>query len=203
MKESKFLTKDDVMPPLLVTMGQVEKVDVALAGADPEYRWALHFDELDKPMILNQTNISLINAVTSTDDTDDWVGKKIVLYNDPSVSYAGKVTGGIRVKGNQVEQAPVVPNKAKGSTPESFAADHSIPMENKDNSADNLMTYNALPKPTAAQIANIKKICLEAFDDKKCEIDNRLNVWAYFGSRKWPDTAEEVAQCIEEGCLPF
>lgn len=196
MKESKFLTKDDVDPPVLVTMGQVEKVNVALPDVEPEYRWALHFNELEKPMVLNQTNINLINSVTSTDDTDDWIGKKIVLYNDPSVSYAGKLTGGIRVRGNQVAQAPVVPNQkpapAAGFSP-----------ENKDNSADFLMSYNALPKPTAAQIVNIRKICLGVWKDSKCEIKNRLEIWSYFGYSKWPDTDEEVNKCIEESCMPF
>jgi hypothetical protein len=196
MKESKFLTKDDVDPPVLVTMGQVERFDVALAGAGPEYKWALHFDEMDKPMILNQTNINIINAVTGTDDTDNWIGKKIVLYNDPSIAYAGKVTGGIRVRGNQVVQAPVVPNQKP-------VGNHEFQVENKNNEADNLMTYNSIPKPTAAQIANIRKICIGVWADTKCEIKNRLDIWSYFGSSKWPDSDEEVQKCIEESCMPF
>lgn len=201
MKESKFLTKDDVTPPVLVTMGQVEKVNVALAGADPEYRWALYFDELDKPLILNQTNINLINAVTVTDDTDNWVGKKVVLYNDPTISYAGKVTGGIRVRGNDAVQAPVVPGQ-KNAVSEILTGNN-MPLENKSNLADELMTYNTLPKPTALQISNIRKICADVFADAKCEIKNRLSIWAYFDCKKWPDTEEETNKCIEENCLPF
>lgn len=193
MKESKFLKKEDVMPPVLVTMGQVEKVNVALEGVEPEYRWALHFDEMDKPMVLNQTNINLINSVTGTDDTDDWVGKQIVLYNDPTISYAGKVTGGIRVRGNAKQESPVVPGKPK---PESFK------VENKDNEADFLMTYNSFPKPNAVQIGLIKKICAGAFNDPKCEIKNRILVWNYYGQR-WPNTDEEAQAAIESGVVPF
>ena len=202
MKESKFLTKDDVMPPLLVTMGTVERVNVALPGADEEWKWALHFDELDKPLLLNQTNINLINAATSTDDTDDWVGKKIVLYNDPSIMYKGEVKGGVRVRPNQTVQSPVVPNKPKGSTAESFASDHNIPMENKDNEADYLMTYNALPKPTPEQIVYIRKICLDCFRDNRCEIKNRVIVWNYFGAR-WPGSQQDVEEAASNGCIPF
>jgi hypothetical protein len=32
------------------------------------------------------------------DDTDDWIGKQVILYNDESIQFAGKVTGGLRFK---------------------------------------------------------------------------------------------------------
>jgi hypothetical protein len=48
--------------------------------------------------------------VFNSEDTDDWTGKKIVLYNDPNVSYAGKIIGGIRVRAPKVKAAaPVKP----------------------------------------------------------------------------------------------
>ncbi len=56
-------------------------------------------------MVLNITNGDLIAIVTGSTETDDWMGKKITLYNDPSISYAGKITGGIRV---QIPQAAAV-----------------------------------------------------------------------------------------------
>jgi hypothetical protein len=33
-----------------------------------------------------------------SDNTDDWIGKQIVLFVDPSVSFAGKIVGGIRLR---------------------------------------------------------------------------------------------------------
>lgn len=99
MIPSKFLKKEDVEPPVLVTIFKVERVNVAKEGADPEYRYAMSFEELDKPLVLNSTNILACQlACGGEDDTDNWIGHKVVLYNDPNVSFAGKITGGIRVR---------------------------------------------------------------------------------------------------------
>jgi hypothetical protein len=99
MMSRKFLTKDDCDPPILVTIKSIERVNVAKEGAEEEFRYAMHFDETDKPLVLNSTNIQLCQLICNgSDDTDDWIGHKIVLYNDPNVSFAGKITGGIRVR---------------------------------------------------------------------------------------------------------
>lgn len=98
MRESKFLKKEDVGRGLLVTIASCQQHNVAMEGASPEQKWTLGFHELDKPLVLNSTNIQLCEQVCKSDDTDQWIGKKIVLYADPNVSYAGKLVGGIRVR---------------------------------------------------------------------------------------------------------
>lgn len=109
MIPSKFLKKEDVEPPLLVTIKHVDRVNVAKEGADPEYRYAMTFEELDKPLVLNSTNIQACQmACGGSDDTDDWVGSKVVLYNDPNVSFQGKITGGVRIRKPKTQaKAPV------------------------------------------------------------------------------------------------
>lgn len=111
MIESKFLKKEDVDPPVLVTIDRVAQNNVAMQGADPEMKWCLYFAELDKPMVLNSTNIHLAGQACASDDTDEWMGKKIVLYNDPNVSFAGKLTGGIRIRAQKKAVEPVVPTR--------------------------------------------------------------------------------------------
>jgi len=32
------------------------------------------------------------------DETDNWIGKEITLYNDPTVSMGDQIVGGIRVQ---------------------------------------------------------------------------------------------------------
>ena len=98
LKQSKFLTKNDVMPPVLVTMREVTPVNVAQEGAEPDNKFALHFDELEKPLVLNSTNGQIIAAITGSQESEGWAGKKIVLYNDPNISFGGKLTGGIRCR---------------------------------------------------------------------------------------------------------
>jgi len=106
LKTSKFLKKEDVTPPVRVTIKSYESVNVAMESQAEDMKWALHFNELDKPLILNQTNGALIQMVTGSDDFDHWIGKVIVLYNDPSVMFGGKMVGGIRVRAAKGGTAP-------------------------------------------------------------------------------------------------
>lgn len=113
MRESKFLKQSDVQsahgPFVLWTVHGVERVNVAKEGAEPEYKWGMTFEESDKPLVLNSTNIQLCERIFGSDDTDHWNGKKLVLYVDPNVSYGGKVVGGIRVRAPKKATAAPTP----------------------------------------------------------------------------------------------
>ncbi len=106
LKSSNFLKKEDVDRPALVTIKTVSQENVAKEGAPQDLKWAIHFEELDKPMILNSTNGQLIARITGSEDSDDWAGKAVVLYHDPNVSYAGKLIGGIRVRAPKAGAKP-------------------------------------------------------------------------------------------------
>lgn len=116
LKSSKFLTKNDVERDVLVTITGYLQVNVAKEGVEPDFKWALSFAELDKPMVLNSTNGQLLAMICGSEDFDHWTGKKVVLYNDPSISFAGKLTGGIRVRAAR-NQAPVQPQSPQYQQP--------------------------------------------------------------------------------------
>lgn len=108
LKESKYLTKTDCGTGILVTIHSVTQENVAKEGAEPEHKWVVHFAETEKPMVLNSTNGQLIAKITGSDETDDWTGHKVVLYEDPSITFGGKLVGGIRVRAPKVRVAPIV-----------------------------------------------------------------------------------------------
>ena len=107
MRESKFLKQSDVGGGMLFTVSGCTRHNVAVQGAEPELKWCLEFSESDKPLVLNATNLQLCEQIFGSDDTDHWMGKKVVLYTDPNVSYGGKLVGGIRVRAPKVKAAPV------------------------------------------------------------------------------------------------
>ncbi len=113
MRESKFLKKEDVGAGALGTIESVVQMNVAMEGASQELKWCMTFHEMEKPLVLNSTNIQLTAKICGSEDTDDWTGKRIVLYTDPNVSYAGKLIGGIRVRAPKpsaaAPPAPVAP----------------------------------------------------------------------------------------------
>lgn len=111
LKSSKFLKKEDVGEGVLVTIRGLTKENVAKEGAEPEYKWTLHFEEFEKPLVLNSTNGQIIAQITGFEDEIEtkWVGHKIVLYEDPNVSFGGKLIGGIRVRAPKAQTAKELP----------------------------------------------------------------------------------------------
>ena len=109
MRESKFLKQTDVGRGALATVDRCVQMNVAKEGADPEMKWCLTFTDLDKPLVLNSTNIQLCEKIFGSDDTDHWHGKRVVLYTDPNVSFQGKLVGGIRVRAPKPSAPPPPP----------------------------------------------------------------------------------------------
>lgn len=102
MIDSKFLKKEDAGTGILVTIKGVEKRDVG-TEAEPEQKWVLLLEE-QKPLVLNSTNLALLEKALGSDDSDEWMGQKVVLYNDENVSFGGKLTGGVRVDVNRTKR---------------------------------------------------------------------------------------------------
>jgi len=109
MRESKFLKQSDVGRGVLGTVESVSQHNVAKEGADHEMKWCMSFHEMDKPLVLNFTNIQLCEKIFGSDDTDDWVGQRVVLYADPNVSFQGKLVGGIRLRAPKATALPPKP----------------------------------------------------------------------------------------------
>ena len=105
MVQSKYLKQADIPDPVIVTVQGVKQVNMAKDDEAPEMKWAIKFRELDKPMVLNTTNIHVAAKVFNSNNTDDWRGKEIILFTDPNVSFGGQVVGGLRFRGQ--EKAPV------------------------------------------------------------------------------------------------
>lgn len=106
LKQSRFLTRNDVGRGMLVTIRSISQENVAKEGAPEELRWVVSFDETEKPMVLNSTNGQIIASITKSEETDNWVGHKVVLYDDPNVSFGGKLVGGIRCRAPRNQPAP-------------------------------------------------------------------------------------------------
>lgn len=89
------LKQHDVPTATLVTVTDTSSVDFE---DPPETKMVLHFAELEKGLVMNKTNISVAIATFGSSDTSQWKGKQIILYADPSISFGGKVVGGLRLR---------------------------------------------------------------------------------------------------------
>jgi hypothetical protein len=123
LKNSKYLKRDDLGDGKLVTISHLSQENVSKEGAEPEMKTILHFIELEKGMVLNSTNGQRIAEITGKDSDieNTWKGARIVLINDPNVSFGGKLVGGIRIRapkaGAKLPPVQSVPDPSEESLP--------------------------------------------------------------------------------------
>ena len=99
----EHLRREDVQKPMLVT---VTDVTVKEFDNPPEKKALLHFKETEKSLVANKTNLKIAKSVFETSETDRWKGKKIVVYDDPNIFFAGKQTGGLRLRAPKTPDEP-------------------------------------------------------------------------------------------------
>lgn len=105
---SKFLRKEDFDEDRVMTIRNVKLED--MPGDSGDQKWVLYFKEEAKGMALNVTTIRVLEQAFG-DDTDHWVGNRVMVYVDPNVSFGGKVVGGLRLRTpkKQATRAPTPP----------------------------------------------------------------------------------------------
>ena len=101
----------------IVTVSSVSEKNVARENEAVEMKWLVHFAEFEKPMVLNSTNITALAKACGSDDTDDWAGKEVIVYVDPTIGYGGKTTGGLRIRKYVIAAPPKQAVKAAPRQP--------------------------------------------------------------------------------------
>lgn len=116
MIDSKYLKQSDVPDPVIVTITKIGRVNLAKDGEAPDEKWAIRFREFTKPMLLNSTNIKLLEKACGSDDTDNWMGKEVIVYTDENVSFGGQIVGGLRIRKQQAEPTRRVVHNDSGKS---------------------------------------------------------------------------------------
>lgn len=101
MKVGRFLSPyvrtADVKRAQTVTVAAVEE-EVIGQGEDRKPKLVAYFDELEQGAVLGAKVVLSFFAEEFGEDSDDWIGKKVVMYKDPTITFQGKRVGGIRFK---------------------------------------------------------------------------------------------------------
>jgi hypothetical protein len=125
MLPSKFLKQSDVDGEAVVTVTALKKMNVALPDAPAELKFVIQFAEY-KPMVLNATNVKRLFKALGP-ETEDWIGRQMILFVDENVEYAGNVTGGLRLKALPPASRPSRRVAVTGPSGDSFEND--VPFE--------------------------------------------------------------------------
>lgn len=102
----KYAAGEDLQGrPFTVTIShlQLEKM-TPTPGAAPVEKWVVFFKETQKGVVLSKTLATQIAQAVGSDDTDNWSGKKVVIYPE-TVNVAGKTRIAIRAKAAQTQAA--------------------------------------------------------------------------------------------------
>jgi hypothetical protein len=95
---SQYIKKESLTEPVTLTIASYEKRNVG-TEEKPDHKWCLFFEEIDEILTLNSTRGYQLAGDFNDPEMDHWVGRKVRLYVDPKVMYAGKKVGGIAVEG--------------------------------------------------------------------------------------------------------
>lgn len=112
MFPSNYLKKEDVGNGVVATIRQVIQDEIK-GDNGKELKAVVQFQGNLKPMILNRGNAEIL-CMLYGDDSAAWHGRQIEVYTDPSVMFAGKRVGGIRLRAPsnnnaQFSQVPTAP----------------------------------------------------------------------------------------------
>ncbi len=81
----KYLTGNDIKGemPVCIRSAEVDKL-----GEQEEEKIVVYFNEIPrKGVVLNKTNKDAIKQIAGTAETNDWIGKVVVLYTIPYSCY--------------------------------------------------------------------------------------------------------------------
>ena len=94
MFPSKYLKSEDLGNRTARCI--IETIEMCDVG-EGEIKPVFYFQGKDKGMVLNITNANALAAIYG-DETEDWIGREIVLYVDKNVMFKGKRCDGLRVR---------------------------------------------------------------------------------------------------------
>jgi hypothetical protein len=123
--EGKYLTAGSFPRPVRVVIRELKRELVGRQDGPKERKGILYFQGYDKGVVLNKTNTRKLVQILGTDDEVEWIGKAVILRNDETVEFGGKITGGIRfsaVPARGSANLDPVPMRQPGEDDEVFTA---------------------------------------------------------------------------------
>ena len=94
--KSRFLKADDCPTPRLFTIAKLTVESVKNEDGESE-KPCLWFEEVEQGMVVNRTNWTALMNITGHDDSDDWLGKQIVVVRE-MVQFGSRTVPALRVK---------------------------------------------------------------------------------------------------------
>lgn len=93
---SKYLKAEDLQGRRLAVTIESADIETIQGNHGPEDKLIVRFVGKEKGLVCNVTNANVIAELLGSEETDDWIEKRIVLY-EAKVDFQGKRVPAIRV----------------------------------------------------------------------------------------------------------
>jgi hypothetical protein len=92
----RFLSQEDFHKPRTLTIQSFGTEEIK-SDDGPVDKFILYFEEIeDRGFVVNSINSQILEKLYG--DDEDWIGKQIEVWTDPTVAFGKKVTGGLRLR---------------------------------------------------------------------------------------------------------
>ena len=110
--QSNYMKKEDVGEDGVILTIRGFKEEILKSDNGDEKKVIMYFMEDGyKPMVLNTTNAATLGKILNVATAGEARGKQVVVYDDLTVGFGGKITGGLRLK--KIAGAPQAPKSSK------------------------------------------------------------------------------------------
>ena len=96
---SKYLKSSEIKGRAITAV--IERWEIETVGDDRKL--VIYFQNMKKGLLVNKTNADRLSHLYGP-DTDDWIGREIVLYSELT-NYQGRAMDGIRVRAPEAPSA--------------------------------------------------------------------------------------------------
>lgn len=94
---------------IIVTIDYVKREEVVGTGGKKEFEVVAHLKDGVLPLILNKTNMKTIQKLYKSPYIEDWGGRALQIYFDPTVKFGRETVGGLRIRDFVPKQTQAVP----------------------------------------------------------------------------------------------
>lgn len=149
MYPKKHLTPADLgKNSVNITIERINQVEVFDQKLNRTKKvWAMFFKGKNKYMIMNQTNANKLAEIFDSDDSDDWVGNKIVIYVD-NITVGGQPKKALRFT-DSPDQDTVEQTSGQGDYEKDFTPQES-PEQKRERMIAEASQKNQADKKAAA-----------------------------------------------------
>ena len=91
----------------IYTIKKIQKEEIVADGGKTAKVALCYFEEDEKPMVLNKTNMKTLERLFGTEYIEDWYEKKITVFVKEGIKFGKESVNGLRIKA--AEQIKIIP----------------------------------------------------------------------------------------------